>query len=321
MNILNIGGWYVGNTAILDWMDGFEELAIVKGDFNVTRLEKGVMDIISEEDKIKKLYLIKFQKNECYKGFYRASRSMLARYTKNLTKPKIQPDFSSYFKFHYTFLEFLAKFESRIKLNESFDQIGFWKEWLVTLPELDSSHKKYIHTVYQNPFFYDEIFDGHKNIWPVLFSPYKMIFVHRDPLDQFADIVNSGGHLNVSWPRFHGGTEGLHPADRFLEISKKLYTARLRMAKKFNREELVIFSFEDFLKEHELVSSRLRSFLGLNTQRDPENKRFVREQSLQNIGKGKLNKEVKSLLEGKPYVMEELNDLRKKLISLPNSIF
>jgi hypothetical protein len=39
LNIINIGGWYVGNTAILDWMDGFEELAFVKGDFNITRLE------------------------------------------------------------------------------------------------------------------------------------------------------------------------------------------------------------------------------------------------------------------------------------------
>lgn len=320
MNIINIGGWYVGNTAILDWMDGFEELAFVKGDFNITRSEAGVMDIIAEKNPSKKIVMIRQQKQECFKGIYRVSRSLIGRYTKHLFKPSIQPSYAGHFKFHRTFFSFLSEFENKIKKSETFDEIKFWKEWLSTLPALDSAHKNYTHTVYQNPFFYDETFDGHKSIWPELFSPYKMIFVHRDPLDQFADIVKSGGHLNVSWPRFHGETEEMHPADRFLTIAKKLYTARLRMAKDYSKDELVIFSFEDFLYEHERVTGALKTFLDIKSQRDPKNKRFFREQSIQNIGKGQFSVEVKNLLKDKHYVMDELNELRQQLIVHPNAI-
>lgn len=315
VNIINIGGWYVGNTAILDWMDGFEELAFVKGDFNITRLENGVMDMIAEENTTEKLKMIKLQKKQCLKSLYTVTRSFIGRYTKHLLKPKNQHSHSLYLKFHTVFYKYLECYENKVLKNDHFDECLFWSGWLKTLPNLDSAHKKNIHTVYQNPFFYDETFSGHKDIWPQIFSPYKMIFVHRDPLDQFSDIVNSGGHLNVSWPRFHGGTEDMHPADRYFSIAKKIYTARLRMAENLTKKDLVIFSFEDFLQNHERVTPELKYFLDISSERDPNNKRFVREQSLKNIGKGQYNKEALMLLKGKDYILEELNELRDKLNS------
>lgn len=320
MNIINIGGWYVGNTAILDWMDGFEELAFVKGDFNITRLENGIMDMLVETDPLKKLEMINVQKTFCYKSIYRVSRMLVGRYTKHLLKPKYSPHYDGHFKFHKVFFNYLSMYEKKIISKDNFDEVEFWKVWLSTLPSLDSGHKKFQHIVYQNPFFYDTTFDEHKEIWPKLFAPYKLIFVHRNPLDQFADIVNGNAHTEVTWPRFHGGTETMHPADRFLAISKKLYNARLEMAKKYTKEELVIFSFEDFLQEHERVTKGLKYFLDINTQRDEKNRRFMLESSLKNIGKGMLNEEVAYLLKDKRYVMEELNELREKLINHDNAI-
>ncbi|HCF7793923.1 TPA: hypothetical protein NIK96_002936, partial [Vibrio cholerae] len=313
MNIINIGGWYVGNSAILDWMDGFEELAFVKGDFNIARLENGVMDMIAEENTTEKLKMIKLQKQQCIKNLYSVTRSFVGRYTKHLLKPKIQPSHSSYLRFHTVLYKYLYRYENNVLKSDSFDEILFWKGWLATLPKLDSAHKKNTHTVYQNPFFYDETFSGHKDIWPKLFSPYKMIFVHRDPLDQFSDIVNSGSHLNTSWSRFHGGTENMHPADRYFSIAKKLYSARLRMAENLTKKDLVIFSFEEFLKNHERVTAELKSFLNITSERDPNNKRFVIEQSLKNIGNGQRNNDALMLLDGKDYILEELNNLRDKL--------
>ncbi|WFE68808.1 hypothetical protein P8S54_00480 [Thiomicrospira sp. R3] len=313
MNIINIGGWYVGNTAILDWMDGFEELAFVKGDFNVTRLEGGIMDMMAEKDINRKLQLINNQKKESIKGLARAFKSLVGRYTKHIMKPRMSPSYNGHFRFHSDYLKYLSRYENMLKAGEKFDEINFWQNWLSTLPKLDSGHKNYKHIVYQNPFFYDETYAGHKDIWPQIFSPYKMIFVHRDPLDQFSDIVNSGGHLNVSWPRFHGGTENMHPADRYFSIAKKLYTARLRMAENLTKDDLVIFSFEDFLQNHERVTTELKSFLDISSERNQNNKRFVREKSLKNIGKGQHNQEALKLLENKKYVLDELNELRNKL--------
>ena len=320
MNIINIGGWYVGNTAILDWMDGFEELAFIKGDFNITRLEGGIMDMIAEQDVDNKLAYIDIQKKQCYLGAGRALKIFVGRYTKHFLKPKQSPSYLGHFSFHTTLYKFLNRYENLLKRSENFDEIAFWQSWLSTNPSLDSGHKRYKHTVYQNPFFYDETFDGHKDIWPKLFSPYKMIFVHRDPLDQFSDIVNKGDHLLASWPRFHGGTENMHPADRFFTISKKLYTARLRMAESLTKEDLVVFSFEDFLYEHERVTNNLKEFLKIESKRDINNRRFVRDDSIKNIGKGKDNTKAAELLRGKPYIMQELNELRYKLINHPLAI-
>lgn len=313
MNVINIGGWYVGNTAVLDWMDGFNELAFIKGDFNVTRLENGIMDMIAETNIDKKVTMVRLQKKECLIGMYRTTKSFVGRYTKNIMKPKNPKFYNDYFKYYKDYFQRLTQYESNILSNSSFDEILFWKEWLQTLPKLDSSHKNFKHIVYQNPFFYDETFDSHKDVWPKLFSPYKMIFVHRNPLDQFADIVSKGDHLLTSWPRFHGGTENMHPADRFFEIAKKLYIARLRMAKDYSQEDLVIFSFEDFLQNHERVSNRLKGFLGIQGDRDPDNKRFILEDSLKNINKGEEDLVVASLLEGRPYIIKELNELRDQL--------
>jgi len=320
VNVINIGGWYVGNTAILDWMDGFDELAFVKGDFNITRLENGIMDMLTEPERFKKIEMINIQKKACYKGLYTVSRIFIGRYTKHLLNFKSSPRYNGHLKFHKDLYEYLSRYEEKLISRENFDEIALWKGWLARLPLLDSGHKNFKHTVYQNPFFYDDTFDGHKTIWPKLFSPYKLIFVHRDPLDQFADIVNAKDHTLVYSPRFHGGTETMHPADRFLAISNKIYNARFKMAENYTKDELVIFSFEDFLQEHERVTKGLKYFLDINTKRDPKNRRFILKSSLKNIGKGKFNKEVTSLLKDKSYVMDELNELRKQLINHGNAI-
>jgi hypothetical protein len=132
-------------------------------------------------------------------------------------------------------------------------------------------------------------------------------------MDQFSDIVNSGSHLDTSWSRFHGGTENMHPADRFLTISKKLYIGRLRLAEKYNRDKVLIFSFEDFLQKHSTITFKLKLFLNITSERSFQNKRFILKNSIKNIGNGKNNEKMKELLYGKDYVMEELNEYRNKL--------
>jgi len=125
----------------------------------------------------------------------------------------------------------------------------------------------------------------------------------------------------VSWPRFHGGTEEMHPADRFFGISKKIYSARLRMAENYSKDELIIFSFEDFLLKHEGVAKIIVDFLGLQESTYSRSRRFDLKESMKNIGNGQAHKEAEDLLSEKPYVLRDLYILRNKLIEHPNSIF
>lgn len=320
MNIINVGGWYVGNSAILDWMGGVKEIAVIKGDFNIVRLENGIMDMISEQDKEKKLLMITYQQKQSYKGFYWASRMLIGRYTKRLFEKKTIPSYYGHFKFHKIFLKYLKEYKDKVILGEPFDEVVFWQSWLNTLPSLSSEKNNFEHIVYQNPFFYDTTYDGHSDIWPNLFGPYKMIFVHRDPLDQFSDIVNGNAHLDASWPRFHGDTKDMDPAERFLTISKKIFQARLEMADKHTENELIILSFEDFLQKHELVTSKLCTFLNLNPATLNCSSNFDLSKSLKNVGVGKNNLKALSLLEGKDYILDELYSLREQLKSHDRSI-
>jgi hypothetical protein len=319
MNIINSGGWYVGNTAVLDWMDGFDEISFIKGDFHISRLENGIMDMISVKDLEQKNYMISKNKIDCYLGAYKISRNFIGRYTKNILKSRQEAAYNLRPAYYFNFYKALCVYERKITEND-FDEVRFWRSWLNDLADKLSVKSNFRYNVFQNPFFYDETFDGHSDLWPELFYPFKLVFVHRDPLDQFTDIVLSGSHIDTSSPRFHGGTESLHPADRFLEISKKVYKARLKIASEKSADELIVFSFEDFLLNHDRVASGIKNFFKISTDRDPNNRRFDLNKSLRNIGNGKHNEAVLELLDGKEYVMMELDILRKKLSSLPHSI-
>jgi hypothetical protein len=205
--------------------------------------------------------------------------------------------------------------------NQSFDEIKHWKRFLYHFNIISSRKKSASIYIHQNPFFYAEIFPNHEQIWPHYFEPYKLIFVYRDPIDQFADIVAHGAHIHTKDTRMRKGTENLHPAERFYEINKKFYLARLRMAKEYSPDQLLICSFEQFLKNHQQTAEKLVSFLGIKSKRDIHNKQFILEKSIKNIGKGKNNTEAMCYLTDKPYIMEELYDLHEKLNALPHTIY
>lgn len=315
MNILNVGGWYVGNSAILDWMDGFDQVEFIRGDFNVARVNNGIMDIIAESDIELKRKIIKKLQYQCVIGFYRCLRY---RFKKVFVEKKIifNKDHDYTYTFNFTLLIALEKFKKDLNVNKT-DEIIYWKKWLSKLTK-----KKFTeHSVFQNPFFYLETFDGHEGIWQELFSPFKLIFVHRDPYDQLLDVINSGAYLDHSWPRFHGSTADLHPIERFHLIAKKIYQARLRMAKRYSPEQLLIISFEDFVKNHDVVSSRVKFFLEIGDDEPNYSKFFNVKSSEKNIGNGKNDPFLLELINNKTHLLKELEAYRDELKQLPHSVF
>jgi hypothetical protein len=313
-NIITAGGWYVGNTAILDWLDGFDEVTYVKGDLNICRKENGIMDVLSETNVEKKISTLNKIRNECIFCLKDLIRAFVGRYTKHLFKRVKPKSYSSSISYYRSLYKFSNEYIKCLKQKDGFDEYELCKNWLYSIAI--KNNPKISSIIYQNPFFYEETFPGHEGIWQELFCPYKLIFVHRDPLDQFSDIVNSGDHLLSSWSRFHGNTDVLDPVERFYEISKRLYAARIRIAKESSKNDLLIFSFEDFIMEHHRTGNEIKKFIGINSTRAESNKRFILEESKSNIGKGKCNNKINKMLIGKEYVMNDLNLLRDELISI-----
>ncbi|PSU26663.1 hypothetical protein CTM88_15970, partial [Photobacterium aquimaris] len=54
MNILFIGGWFSGNSAILDYIDKYKNIKYIKSDFDILREAGGIMDMILLIDKAQK---------------------------------------------------------------------------------------------------------------------------------------------------------------------------------------------------------------------------------------------------------------------------
>lgn len=318
IKILNVGGWYVGNSAILDWMDGFEELCFIRGDFNVARVENGIMDIICEKNIRKKEKIIKALKWQCFLGLYRCIRY---RFRKVCLERKMDftVDYDLRFSFQFSLFKALNYYKKKPHVTHE-DEVFFWQNWLSKLSNKHSKNGQSKLIVLQNPFFYNETFTGHEGTWEKLFSPFKLVFVHRDPYDQLLDIINSGAYLDHSWPRFHGETEELHPIVRFHFIAKKIYEARLRMARLYSPEQLLIVSFESFVLEHDAVADRVKKFLGIDKEKINYARNFNPDRSAKNIGNGKKDKFLLELINGKEELLEELNEYRKALDELPHSV-
>ncbi len=313
MYIINSGGWYVGNSAIIDWLSKIDGIGYIHGDLNVFRLEDGIMDMLSEKDLLKKRIMIRKNKKACFKGNAFALKSVFKKLLGGSLESLNNLEYYYRAKYYYFYYVALSNYEKKLGID-TFNEKQYWVAWLHELSFLFSTNfensRKY--TVLQNPFFYDETYDGHKNVWPELFKPYKLIFVHRDPLDQLSDIVETGALFDSSWARFHGDTSSLEPFDRFFEISKKLYNGRLRLLETHNRKNSLVLAFEDFILNHEVTASNLFEFLGLPSQTvcwDPA-------PSKKNIGKGKEDSKVQQLISGKEHMIDELMVLRDKLIKI-----
>lgn len=310
MYIINSGGWYVGNSAVIEWLSNLNDVSYVHGDLNVFRLEGGIMDMISQDNYKTKRALIYKNKLACARGVAYALKHKSINIWKNgFTSLK---GMEYYFKFRYykCFYKALSLYEKSLE-QQNFDEYSYWREWLKEISQLFSKNSNSNYTVLQNPFFYDETFDGHKHIWPQLFKPYKLIFVHRDPLDQLSDIIATGAINDSSWLRFHGNTGELDPLERFCAISKKLYNGRLGLLSNHSNKDIIVVGFEEFIQDHVRVSKKILDFLGLHEHVS----KWDASMSLKNIGKGRLDPKVIQLIKGREDAIDEILELRKRLIS------
>ncbi|WP_419239835.1 hypothetical protein [Photobacterium leiognathi] len=315
MNILFIGGWFSGNSAILDYIDKFKNIKYIKSDFDILRETGGIMDMILLVDKAQKNNKIYNIIYDCIFNIFKEIKFIVGKYTKNIFKNKDFHEKREYKKryndsvfFNLSLIWCLIKYYFKINYNNiNVDcEILFWNNWL-------KNKNKKINQVYCNPIYYDNFEITHKDLWPKLFTPYKIILVHRDPFDQFCDIYLKGGMSDTSVKRFFGGTEDLNLVERFTYIVNKVHQARIDLIKSYDKDEVLLISFEDFVSGDIECFNELKCFLNLS-QNDNLNQ-FYTGESKKNIGIWKSNEEVKNIIKSNESVFDELIAMRKELIS------
>lgn len=316
MNILSVGGWFSGNSAILDYIDGYKTVNYVKSDFDILRKSNGIMDLIEEKDQRKKVRIINRIMSTCFRSLFIEVKFVIGRHTKYFFKSKefhrdrqYKKRYHSSIIYNLLLINSLLIFKFLSGKMSNIEQIDFWKKWLVG--SFGESNKK---TIYCNPIYYDNFEPKHKKLWPQLLNPYKILLVHRDPLDQFCDMYNKGGLLDTSVTRFFSGTEKLDPIDRFHYIVKKIHKARLKLIRDIPSEQLLLVSFEDFIQKNTQTSEKVIEFLGLKNDEFISNNRFDINESEKNIRLWEHDKDVTQLFEKNKDIVDDIFKMRAELI-------
>ncbi len=310
MIILSLGGWYVGNSAVLDWLSGYPDNCFLKGDLHEFRNESGLYDLILTEGKDLKVLRANLMYH--FKGMVRGILNLFGSFIGR----QINKNHSYSFKYNFIIFVEILRFFSKSKFEKKIDSINYWKSFF------DNSMKRFDKVsnalVLQNPVYYDDVSPKHIKVWRTIFNNKKIVFVHRDPIDQFIDIFRAND-LAYGPSKFREGTKNLNNIQRFFYIVRKTYVSRIKLLNEFSKNELVVIDFEKFAFskcQKEKIYS-LESFFDIGTTRTNS---FDFEYTQNNVNMSKKYPEIASLLTDYQDEIEEINKLRRMLSSTEHSI-
>lgn len=305
--IINAGGWFVGNSAVLEWLDGFPEVSFIPGDFDILREEGGLFDlIISTTERSDVDNAFKEIKYFLWRKLFKLVKFRVADYTKYLftTHRYSYKNHDRQFAFYYRLFRKVAYFE---KNHQNIDIYGYWRDWIVEEARLFNPNKELKYVLLQNPFYYRSFAPHHEVVWKELFVNRKVIFVCRNHLDQYKTIKDAGQLIHTKHTPFRKGTETLNEKDRFFCLNTKLYESRIEFVQD-RHEEIMLVNFEDFVRE--LKSKDLISFLGLNKN---TNIYFDFNYSRKNVGISQQDQNAQDFYRENLIRFAELEGLKNKL--------
>lgn len=304
MFLLSCGGWYVGNTAVLEWLARFDEPCYLKGDFHELRKPNGIYDCIIDVNIQDKLKISKSLIIHHIKGIARSVLCLLG-----LSKRR---GHGYELKYNMYLLVSLLKYHFKLQIVKT--QSLNWEEefWRKSFSKMGRFlDKSSTDLLLQNPIYYDEISPEHASIWRSIFIDKKLFFVTRDPIDQFIEIYNKG-ELEYGETKFRSGTEGLTPIETFFIICKRTYQSRLKMLEEYSPSELAVISFENFASMSPNLEKQMKVFFNITSI---EKSKFDFDYTKSNISLKTKYPSVYNLIKSHQVEIDELYEYKDKLES------
>ncbi len=173
----------------------------------------------------------------------------------------------------------LKQFSQKLCSCESKKKSNFANDWINTLGRLYAPDSKYL--LLDQPILYKH---NMAKIWPNVFAPYKMIIVYRNPKDQIADLLKRG-LLYYFYSQQNTDFDRINAIKAHIESLKKRVLIAEYFHNTITNNQLIMFSFEQFIQNHEKVKGALFDYLGLSPDSHirPET-HFNLTQSAKNIG-------------------------------------
>jgi len=218
--VINMGGWYVGNSAVVDFYSQNKEIEVVCGDLDFFREENGLIDFISNKTSIIKYAM--FSTRFIFRAF---RRSFILRFIKRSQINNLKNINNKPIKL---IIFFIKSFNS--KKNQSIKNL-FSKEMVLL----------------SNPTYYDNI--KKSDFFKLIPKNFAILFIFRNPKMQYLALSNDN-QLKHNNTKFRENIGNVGSLDMYHALNKKIYIGRkLLLSNFYNSVHLI--RFESFVSSSE----------------------------------------------------------------------
>ena len=330
MKLIVSGQKYSGSGALLDWLKGIENIIVSPIriiPFEPVSYGLRIGQMINQTDKKKKFALIERQIFESKKmtlrlrciafansvpvlfDAYGAIKKIFRRQPLKGARgihasTGTRPDIATIKLYLYWLETYRQKLE-----HGPFDETGFWKKWLDKAVAPIQGNHEHIALDKGIPFTQFEL----RELWEALYSPFKMILVHRDTGDKLAENIRQLG-----WAEF------LHSTPKEQQVKHQLDQIEFELS---CYEKLVVLDpnrylalpFEGFVADFPSWESKLASWLfdnNVSYRQNMDRPYFDPNKSKLNVGILSQNPELLKLLSLHDEQMVRIKNIRERLNSL-----
>ena len=299
INVLVAGIYWSGSGAVVDYLKGHPDCHVPRGEFTDFKRQGRIGTMLESDSPAQARQLA-----------WRASvETAMGRLPAAWWKQRKHRDPSSLALKDQTFhhqlkLVYLKQYRQQLTRTGEPADVRTWNQWLQSLGQRIARERRAV--VWNQPIWVGM----HEHTWPALFEPYRLIVVHRDPQDQFAEVVRQGKiGKRKSDPAFDDG-ETDDVAYVLKGIARKL-EALAELGELLPEGRLLTVGFEAFVEDHQKQAARVCHFLGMEPHQ-VKAAPFKPEESARNIGIGQTDA-IQQTLSGYRPLVERLYELRARL--------
>ena len=301
LNILVAGIYWSGSGAVVDYLKGHPDCFVPRGEFTDFKRRGRIGSLLEAESFAKAKWLARGMWFETALGKLPAAR---IKKIKGVDESSLT--LKAQVKHNQLKLEYLSQYRRHLRAGGNPADGCVWNRWLRAVGSAYAADKKAI--VWNQPVWIGK----HERTWPAVFSPFKLMVVHRDPVDQFAEVVRQGKiGKRKSDPAFDDAEKD-DIAYVLKGIAAKMQSL-IALQQQLGQSHILVVSFESFVKAHKAEAEHICTFLGL-----PEaqllSAPFDPSHSIHNIGIGD-TEAIRRMLENYQPLVKRLYDLRTQLAS------
>lgn len=282
-NILITGTIASGSSALKDMLREYDNINVIPGEFDYYRAPGLVGDQLSKDsetdypDAIDEIIGMRSIRSRLiYKSqLWKLICKILPKNYWNQKSADSRLQYLKVYLLHLNYIDLLEKLHDKLKSDITYEEkIIHANQWITSVGNTCSFERDY--TLFDQPILpWSDI-----NIWPEVFSPFKMICVHRDPKDQLAEMIKRGilyapfrcpylnfGQVNIM--SIYGSNRAgmMH----FLKEAMKKRLEKIDLVENvIGPEKFLLLDFEGLVKDYDNYKTVIEEFLGVS----PEKHRF-----------------------------------------------